>query len=62
MRKKSIMRLYSMREKNVTKLFLYKEGMKFAMVYRYSDMNVYQMKMSNCELVKIMHVNIHSFV
>ena len=56
------MRLYSMREKNVTKLFLYKEGMKFAMVYRYSDMNVYQMKMSNCELVKIMHVNIHSFV
>ena len=71
-KKKKIMRLFCEKKKHYETIFyerekhyktlLYKEGMKFAMVYRYSDMNVYQMKMSNCELVKIMHVNIHSFV
>ena len=40
------------REKHY-KTLLYKEGMKIAMVYRYSDMNVYQVKMINCEIVRI---------
>lgn len=38
------MRLFYEREKHY-KILLYKEEMKLAMVYRYSDMNVYQVIM-----------------